>query len=254
MPQGVLELHPYLKVGENCPNPRGLILGTFPVYECTNHSKTWSIDRSDGTKLFFYGSKDNDFWLLYKKCMAPTFSVPVQPGCALLSMYSRGIAISDLLKSSYRYNKERKTGRIKNEYSSDDSALQGGEWNNDGVFTLFDKGVTKVLCTSKGVLDALTCSIICKAIRPGGKVLAVETSEFHRTFITNLGGTLVGRRGEILPIAKVYRINGGPIITALALPSPGSPQRQLAEFGWYDGDWAQYSNNYFQQAFDWLTE
>jgi hypothetical protein len=36
MPIGEIEIHPYLEMGQ-IPNSRKLILGSFPVYECTNY-------------------------------------------------------------------------------------------------------------------------------------------------------------------------------------------------------------------------
>ena len=43
-------------------------------------------------------------------------------------------------------------------------------------------------------------------------------------------------------------------VTALAIPSPGSPQRQLAQFGFNGLDWRTYADNYFINAFNWLEQ
>lgn len=35
--------------------------------------------------------------------------------------------------------------------------------------------------------------------------------------------------------------------------SPGSPQRQIQQFGFYGDDWRIYADTYFDKAFKWLA-
>jgi hypothetical protein len=39
----------------------------------------------------------------------------------------------------------------------------------------------------------------------------------------------------------------------LAIPSPGSPQRKLAHFGFNGNNWRNYADHYFSNAFTWLN-
>jgi hypothetical protein len=67
MPIGEVETHPYLLQGA-ISNVNKLILGSFPVYECTDPDNDRKVYKrqEEGTVRFFYGSIDSDFWRLYK--------------------------------------------------------------------------------------------------------------------------------------------------------------------------------------------
>ena len=54
------------------------------------------------------------------------------------------------------------------------------------------------------------------------------------------------------PITRVFEVEDIQI-TALAIPSPGSAQRQLTQFGFEGLDRKIYAVAYFKNAFNWLN-
>jgi len=242
MPSGEIETHPYLDQGEIQGSTK-LILGSFPVYECTDHDNPLKQRNRlrEGTTRFFYGSADSEFWEFYKNYIDSTIERPLNQRAILLSLSQRNIAISDTIISC-----ERK------EYSSADNDLKKKEYNVEGLQTLIPKGVKKILCTSKGVLIDLENQIICKRISSIGVVDNIQSQEFQSNFINALGGNV----GQIVnPISKVFSINND-LVKALAIPSPGSYYRQLDKFGFNGNDRRSrriYAYNYFSNAFTWLN-
>jgi hypothetical protein len=67
MPIGEIETHPYLHQGQ-INRATKLILGSFPVYECTNQDNLIKQENrhDEGTVRFFYGSIDSKFWQFYR--------------------------------------------------------------------------------------------------------------------------------------------------------------------------------------------
>ena len=51
--------------------------------------------------------------------------------------------------------------------------------------------------------------------------------------------------------ANIYK---GKKIYAIAIPSPGSPQRQVHNFGCTSDKKLEYANKYFKIAFNWLKK
>lgn len=239
MPIGEIETHPYLTQGEMKGSIK-LILGSFPVYECTDYDNQLkqSNRAREGTIRFFYGSVDSKLWGLYKKSIDDLIELSPNPSTILESLSKRKIAISDIIKSCERH-----------EYSSEDSKLIRKNYNVNGLQNLIQSGVKKILCTSKGVLNDLEKQIICKRNLGIGKVNNEISLEFQSNFIKGLGGN----HDQITnPISKVFIVNNKPI-EALAIPSPGAPQRQLAKFGFDGNNWKIYSDKYFHNAFTWLN-
>lgn len=240
MPIDEIETHPYLQQGQ-IDGATKLILGSFPVYECTNpdtHLKQQNRER-EGTILFFYGSIDSGLWGLYRNHIDNTIGLPPDPNIILESITQRQIAIADTIVSCKRHN-----------FSSEDSKLIGRTHNRRGVQTLIENGVTKIICTSKGVLKDLEKQIICYGNNPLGQVDIEASANFQSDFVRQLGGN----NNQIKnPIAKVFSADNVQV-TALAIPSPGSPQRQLAQFGFDGLDWQLYADSYFSNAFRWLNQ
>ena len=56
-------------------------------------------------------------------------------------------------------------------YSSLDKDLKARNYNKDGLQTLIQNGVRKILCTSKGVLADLERKIICHRANPFGIIV-----------------------------------------------------------------------------------
>mgnify|MGYP001045983123 FL=1 len=156
-----------------------------------------------------------------------------------LTLAQRQIAVSDTIASCERHG-----------FSSEDSKLIKRTYNRQGIQTLIQNGVRKIICTSKGVLKDLERQIILQRNLPFGQVDNLAGGTFQDNFIEGLGGN----NNQITsPIAKVFIVDNFQV-TALAIPSPGSPQRQLAQFGFNGQDWRNYADNYFSNAFNWLNE
>ncbi len=240
MPIGEKEIHPYLQQGQ-INGATKLILGSFPVYECTdqdNLKKQISRQR-EGTIRFFYGSIDSGLWRLYRDYIDNTISIPPNPNIIIPSLTQRQIAISDTIISCERHD-----------FSSGDSKLINKTYNINGIQTLIKGGIRKIICTSKGVLKDLEKQIILQGNIPFGQVDNLAGSTFQDNFIVRLGGN---NNQVSSSIAKVFLVDNFPV-TALAIPSPGSPQRQLAQFGFNGQDWRNYADKYFANAFNWLIE
>lgn len=188
---------------------------------------------------FFYGSKDSKFWYHYRKNIDNTIVLPIDIESVLLSLSQRQIAISDTIVSCERHKR-----------SSEDSKLIRRKYNIIGLQTLIHNGVRKIICTSKGVLKDFEKQIILSGTITFGQIDNLSGCIFQDNFIAGLGGN----NNQITsPISKVFIVNGERI-TVLAIPSPGSPQRQLAKFGFNGQDWRIYADNYFKNAFNWLNE
>lgn len=242
MPTGEVETHPYLQFGEAIPSAQRLILGSFPVYYCTDADTPEKAQKRAGKGIaqFFYGSHRSKFWKLYQTYVDPAIALPISREAAVASLSEREITISDTIVSA-----ERK------EHSASDKDLSNHEWNTAGLTRLFNNGIVKVLCTSKGVLRDLGKRIIYAEGNAIGEYSSMETLALQSQFISSIGGDVV-----IItePIAAVYKLYNGSTVAALSIPSPGSAQRSIQHFGYVHGSKADYANQYFQQAFKWLLE
>jgi hypothetical protein len=135
-------------------------------------------------------------------------------------------------------------------YSAQDGDLRKRVYNHDGVRILIQRGVRKILCRSKGVLRTLESAILRSAGSRIATIDAPASTDWQNKFLAQPGGDpdAIGPR-----VATVFAVNNIPEpIRALAIPSPGSPQRQLRTFGFAGGDWEGYSDTYFRSASQWL--
>jgi G:T/U-mismatch repair DNA glycosylase len=232
------EIHPYLNEG-NIKGCTKLILGSFPVYACTNpdNIEKLTIRNTEGTVRFFYGSCKSRFWGLYHQFIDNNVTVPIKKEIAIDSLKKHKIAISDTIKSC----KRKGTSAL-------DSDLTDIDYNIEMIQKMIKSGVTMILCTSKGVLSDLNKRILLPL--EGMKIDEQKTKQFESEIIANLKGT---SKSIKKPICIVYKYNKRLIYT-LAIPSPGSPQRQAHSFGWKTGYKTVYANNYFQYAFKWLKK
>jgi hypothetical protein len=250
MPVGEIERHPYLSMGQIAGSSK-LILGSFPVYECTDEDNDYKrVNRlKEGTIRFFYGSNRNSLWSKYKSFIDDTINFPWNPDEIIDSLESRGISVSDLITSCerYVYKTNKKGERILFPCSSEDSALRNVKWNYEGIQELISYGVRKILCTSKGVLSNLEKQVIFK--NGFGRADIELSKSFQQNFITEIGGEV---KSITKPIAKTFLIKNH-LVEAIALPSPGSPQRQIREFGFNGDNWRVYVEAYFEKAFRWLV-
>jgi hypothetical protein len=242
MPIGEIETHPYLHIGETVRGATRLILGSFPVYYCTNEDTPFKeLYRADNdTSRFFYGSHRSKFWRLYQSYVDPAITLPIDVHDVLASLSANRIAVSDTIISAERV-----------EYSASDRDLTIHEWNTNGLAAVFARGVGKVLCTSKGVLRDLSNKIICADGAGIGEYSLSESLHLQSDFVEQIGGNAAA---VVEPIARVYAMNDGHTVSAICIPSPGSSQRSVQHFGHMQGSKAEYAERYFQQAFDWLLE
>ena len=231
MPKGELETHPYLVQGQ-IANATKMILGSFPVYECTDPDNQLKRQNrnNEGTVRFFYGSVDSRFWSLYAAHVDSNIQLPPDPNAILLSLTQKQIAFGNNIISCKRYN-----------FSSKPTKLSKKRGNRQAIRNLIQNGVTKILCTSKGVLSDLQLKIICPAYNQFGVVNVQESTALQTNLINQLGGNITQITN---PIARTFII-GTRTVNVIAIPSPGSAQRQLKEFGFNGNNWQQYADNYF---------
>ena len=104
MPIGEIETHPYLQLGL-INGATKLILGSFPVYECTNPDNELKQQnrQNDGSVRFFYGSIDSGFWRLYIDHVDNLLHLPPVPNLILQSLAQHQIAIADTIISCQRH-------------------------------------------------------------------------------------------------------------------------------------------------------
>ena len=113
---------------------------------------------------------------------------------------------------------------------------------------MIKSGVTKILCTSKGVLADLNKKMLLPL--PGIKFDEQLTNQFELKILRDLNGSSKRLKN---PFCMVY-IYKGKKIYAIAIPSPGSPQRQVHNFGCTSDKKLEYANKYFKIAFNWLKK
>ena len=232
------EFHPFLNEG-NIKGATKLILGSFPVYACTDpdNMKKLKMRNNDGTVRFFYGSCKSKFWGLFNQHIDSNVTVPIRKTLALKSLRQKKIAISDTIVSCLRKG-----------ISASDKDLKEKDYNKKMLRNMIQNGVSKILCTSKGVLLDLDSKILRSM--EGITLDLALTKQFADNFIGDLNGKL---QESSKGICFVYRLKKR-IIYALAIPSPGSPQRQAHHFGCISKDKHEYANSYFEKAFKWLKK
>ena len=230
------ETHPFLEFGK-VPNATKLILGSFPVYSITlpDSEDKQRIRKSDGTVQFFYGSCHSSFWGLYHLYIDNGLQIPIKPELAIQSLENNHISISDLISECKRNGK-----------SALDKDLTKCVYNIEMLNEYLESGVTKILCTSKGVMEMFHVHIVKKS-----KTIIYQESEskkWQSQFISDINGD----ESQIKKlICKQYTFKGKSI-RLISIPSPGSPQRQLKQFGFKGDDWRTYADKYFEFSFKWL--
>jgi hypothetical protein len=230
------ETHPFLEFGK-VPNATKLILGSFPVYSITlpDSEDKQRIRKSDGTVQFFYGSCHSSFWGLYHLYIDNGLQIPIKPELAVESLENNNISISDLISECKRNGK-----------SASDKDLTKCVYNIEMLNEYLESGVTKILCTSKGVMEMFHVHIVKKS-----KTIIYQESEskkWQSQFISDINGD----ESQIKKlICKQYTFKGKSI-RLISIPSPGSPQRQLKQYGFKGDDWRTYADKYFEFSFKWL--
>ena len=230
------EIHPFLDLGI-VPKATKLILGSFPVYSITlpdNEAKN-IIRKSDGTVQFFYGSCKSSFWALYHLYIDNYLQIPITSEEALKSLLKNEISISDMILEC-----ERK-GR-----SALDSDLSKRVYNIEMMNEFLNSGVTKILCTSKGVMEMFHDHVV-----KNSKTLIYQESESIK-WQSQIISKLKGDDSQIKKLICKQYLFKGKTVRLISIPSPGSPQRQLRQFGFAGDDWREYADKYFEFSFKWL--
>jgi hypothetical protein len=75
-----------------------------------------------------------------------------------------------------------------------------------------------------------------------------ESYKWQTEVMSNLKGSELKIK-KLICRQYVYK---GKTIRLLSIPSPGSPQRQLKQFGFTGDDWREYADKYFAFSFKWL--
>jgi hypothetical protein len=232
------ETHPFLELGK-VPNATKLILGSFPVYSITlpDSEDKQRIRKSDGTVPFFYGSCRSSFWGLYHLYIDSGLQVPVKPELAIQSLKNNSISISDIISDCKR-----------NGISALDSDLSQRVYNIEMMSEYLNSGVTKILCTSKGVMEMFHDKVVKKS-----KTIIYQESE-SKNWQTQIISNLTGDESLIKKLICKQYLFKGKTIRLISIPSPGSPQRQLKQFGFKGDDWRAYADKYFEYSFKWLNQ
>ncbi len=232
------ETHPFLELGK-VPNATKLILGSFPVYSITlpDSEEKNRIRKSDGSIQFFYGSCKSSFWGLYHLYIDNSLEIPITSKEALSSLVKNQIAISDIIMECER------NGR-----SAADSDLTKRVYNVKMIKGFLNNGITKILCTSKGVMDMFHDQIAKKS-----NEFVFQEDESYK-WQTEVMSKLKGSEIQIKKLICRQYVYKGKTIRLISIPSPGSWQRQLKQFGFNGSDSLSYADKYFEYSFKWLNQ
>jgi hypothetical protein len=188
--------------------------------------------------MFFYGSQYNDFWNYYSNHIDSEVSRLRGKRKIVASLERHKIAISDIILSCMRKGE-----------SASDSDLHSREYNYKMLGEFFDSGVTKILCTSKGVLGMLEHVIAKQYFNRRIQLLPQSVDLPQVKILDEIKGTLPS---NAKPISMVFLYENRRI-EVLAIPSPGSPFRGLRYFGFKrDGNAGEYLSSLLGAAFDWF--
>ncbi|MBZ5857570.1 uracil-DNA glycosylase family protein [Flavihumibacter profundi] len=235
MPVDELELHPFLDSGESITGHR-MIVGTFPVYSITlpetNHKQ--ALVKSRGDMPFFYGSRSNNWWDWYKEYIDS--GVETRMAESLLSSLKRnGIAISDVISSCKRIDE-----------SFMDNRLRDITWNTN-LSKRIERGIERILCTGKSDQGAMGW-LRKRILMPNGFSFEYDRSkELHNQILQEIPGS----NRNINLIANVL-VKNGKSVEIIALPSPGSPERRVNDFGRVEHLTTEYLRKYLSVSFNWF--
>ena len=239
MPLNELEQHPFIQIGEAIPAKR-MIVGTFPIYSLTNPRtpRKNQLQLQRGDISFFYGSQANTFWSWYQQFVDPTVNIQnVQS--ILASLQTNKIAISDVIKECSRIDE-----------SFEDNKLRRKIWNRS-LANIITGSIDKIICTSKAGSGAMGW-LRDKVLIPAGFVVnQVATDQLHHRILNAIPGS----NTQVITIALVLK-RARKEVSIVALPSPGSPERRLVDFGYVDGvhTTTTYLQSYLGQAFNWFLQ
>ncbi len=241
MPIDELEEHPYFQTGEAIP-ARRMIVGTFPIYSLTNPRtpRKNQLQQDRGDISFFYGSQANVFWSWYQQFVDATVNIH-NAQSILASLQTNEIAISDVIKVC---------SRVDESFEDQDLRMRKGEWNRS-LSVKINSSIDKIICTSKASSGAMGW-LRDKILMPAGFVVDQnQTTQLHNQILNAIPGS----NTQVIPIAQVLR-RGEKKVSIVALPSPGSPERRLVDFGYVKNvhTTATYLQSYLTQTFNWFLQ
>lgn len=245
IPKSTREFHPWINIETPATQQPRIILGSFPIWSLTKHEMdvddqphfVSSRIKKTGEFPFFYGSTVNRFWSWYRTYLDGKIEL-LNKESILFSLRKNQIAITDSILSCDRKEK-----------SALDKDLSNRVYNHK-FFSYPPYGeVTKILCTSKGVMNEMLLHKTFFQHHDRLKLNEPASNQFQDQFIKNIMGDpqLITK-----PIFRQLAVKDCGVIQCLALPSPGSPYRRLIDFGLHEAEAHKYLDNYLKNAFAWL--
>jgi hypothetical protein len=239
-----MELHPRLDPTNLNLSGDKIILGSFPVWSLTAGKNPAEIalkeQERDRNKdfHFFYGSSNNLFWTWYQRHF-DTRIIINDPESIQSSLTKNGVGITDMILSCERKDK-----------SALDKHLTKRVYNHE-FLTIPSKGTTtKILCTSKGVLNEMFLHKKIYLKYPNLSINAQESEKKQVKFLKQVKGSFQFIKK---PFFRSLEFPSSGTIECLALPSPGSPYRRLIDFGAKkEYDRQEYLSKYLEAAFSWF--
>lgn len=239
MPINEIEQHPFLEIGESTFAQR-MIVGTFPIFSLS-HPRTARKDALQlqrGDITFFYGSRSNQLWEWYK--LHIDSNVDIYDADAILnSLRNKEISISDVIKECCRVDE-----------SFEDNKLRNKVWNMN-LADKIESSIEKILCTSKSSSGAMGWLYDKILIPQGYSINENESAILHQKIL----GAIPNSNKQVKSIAKVL-IKRDKKVSIVALPSPGSPERRLNDFGRNVNlhTTSYYLNAYLTHCFNWFMK
>lgn len=230
------EFHPFIIQGQAILGNK-MIIGTFPIYTLTSPETAHkaAVRIANGDVNIFYGSHRSQFRSWYQTYVDPAVDI-FDPNSLWTSWANNGIAISDVIVSAFRNG------------GANDNGLTVTGWNL-GLANIIADRINKIICTSKSQNGSMGW-LIQHILIPHGFVLdPVASTQLHNNILEQIEGADPPRNST----AKVFRL-GNKRVEIIAIPSPGSPFRQLRYYG-YDKNIhtnTEYLNQYLSIVFEWF--
>lgn len=241
-----MEYHPRINEKQDPLGTNKIILGSFPVWTLTSPDieKNETFEDKERQRVlnkdysYFYGSASNQFWDWYKRYIDDRVDRTNIFGIQK-SLIKNGIGITDMIFSCSRKNK-----------SALDKNLTSRKYNQSFFIYPHPNETLKIFCTSKGVLNEMLLNNSFFKIHTEVWLDEDLSMVAQSAFLEKLS---VSQQKQIKPFFKILRTANGGKIECIATPSPGSPYRKLAEFGYVSGDNKLFLDTYLSLAFAWFN-
>jgi hypothetical protein len=242
----IMEYHPRVSLSDQPLLQTKIILGSFPTWSLARSKDVMDNQRRTDQKEmcgeldFFYGSSSNHFWSWYRKFFDQSIKVDDIKSIKS-SLEEHEVGITDMILSCQRKGT-----------SALDKHLTQRIYNYSFLGTEKNKGVVKILCTSKAVMNQMLLTRQFLAKHPSATIDHDESNHMEKQIINTIGGQ--HRLNQ--PIFRVLKfVDQVDRVECLALPSPGSPFRKLAEFGLPEKhNGSDYLEKYLAVGFDWFKK